>query len=153
ARPRTDTLAAMTQGAASLPPLLVTSSACGFDRPAVRELVKESGLATALHRLVRAPFGHTVLRPRALDAVIAAGDLALHAGEALHAALLEDIARAGSLALPEPTRDQRLFVGAFALTVVVDLLAPRLGQVAPTPEVDGELESDGLEDLLIKPPR
>ena len=101
----------MTASAATFPPLLVTPPAGGFDRAAARDLVKESGLATALHKLVRAPFGHTVLSLRALDAAIEAADLALQAGDALHAALLEDIARAGSLALPEPTRDQRMFVG------------------------------------------
>lgn len=143
----------MTAPSPSPSPLLVTPPPGGLDRPGVRELVKESGLPTALHRLARAPFGHTVLTLRALDAAIEAGDLALHAGEALHAALLEDIARAGSLALPEPTRDQRLFVGAFVVTVLADALAPRLGALAPTPEVRGELEAEGLEELLAKPPR
>lgn len=143
----------MSASATGLPPLLVTPPAGGFDRAGLRDVVKEAGLATALHKLVRAPFGHTVLSLRALDAAIEAGDLALHAGEALHAALLEDIARTGSLALPEPTRDQRMFIGAFTLTVLADALAPRLGLLAPTPEVHGELESDGLEDLLVKPAR
>ncbi|MCY1011652.1 hypothetical protein OV079_40045 [Nannocystis pusilla] len=143
----------MTASASTFPPLLVTPPAGGFDRAAARDLVKESGLAAALHKLVRAPFGHTVLSLRALDAAIEAADLALQAGEALHAALLEDIARAGSLALPEPTRDQRMFVGAFTLTVLGDAAAPRLALVAPTPEVHGELESDGLEDLLVRPAR
>lgn len=138
---------------ASFSPLLVTPPPGGFDRVGLRDLVKESGLAAALHKLVRAPFGHTVLTLRALDAAIEAGDLALHAGEALHAALLEDIARTGTLALPEPTRDQRMFVGAFTLTVLGDGLAPRLGEVAPSPAVDGELEAAGLEDLLVKPAR
>ena len=138
---------------ASPSPLLVTPPAGGFDRAGLRDLVKESGLAAALHKLARAPFGHTVLTLRALDAAIEAGDLALQAGEALHAALLEDIARAGSLALPEPTRDQRMFIGAFALTVLGDGWAPRLGLLAPTPAVDGELEAAGLEDLLARPAR
>lgn len=138
---------------ASFSPLLVTPPPGGFDRAGLRDLVKESGLAAALHKLVRAPFGHTVLTLRALDAAIEAGDLALHAGEALHAALLEDLARTGTLALPEPTRDQRMFVGAFTLTVLGDGLAPRLGEVAPSPAVDGELEAAGLEDLLVKPAR
>ena len=143
----------MPASASTFPPLRVTPPAGGFDRAAARDLVKESGLATALHKLVRAPFGHTVSSLRALDAAIEAADLALQAGEALHAALLEDIARAGSLALPEPTRDQRMFVGAFTLTVLGDAAAPRLALVAPTPEVHGELESDGLEDLLVRPAR
>ncbi|HEY0138605.1 MAG TPA: AAA family ATPase, partial [Nannocystis sp.] len=133
--------------------LLVTPPAGGFDRAGVRDLLKESGLATALHRLVRAPFGHTVLTLRALDAVIAAGDLALQAGESLHAALLEDIARAGSLAIPEPTADQRLFIGAFTVTVLADSLAPALAELAPSPELHTDLEADGLEDLLRKTPR
>lgn len=135
------------------PPLIVAPPAGGFDRPGLRDMVKESGLAAALHKLVRAPFGHTVLTLRALDAAIEAGDLALHAGEALHGALLEDLARTGTLALPEPTRDQRLFVGAFAVTVLCDAWGPRLGELAPTPEVRGELESEGLEDLLARPPK
>ena len=138
----------------SAPPALVVSPpAGGFDRAGIRELVKESGLATALHRLVRAPFGHTVLTLRALDAVISAGDLALQAAESLHAALLEDIARAGSLALPEPTPDQRLFIGAFLMTVLCDSLAPALAGLAPSPELLTDLEADGLEELLRRAPR
>ncbi len=116
-------------------------------------MVKEAGLGMVLHRLVRGPFGHTVLTLRALDAVIAAGDLALNAGEALHAALLEDIARGGSLALPDPTPDQRLFIGAFTVTVLTDALTATLAELAPTPEIHTDLEADGLEDLLRRPPR
>lgn len=138
---------------APLSPLVVEPPAGGFDRAGLRDLVKESGLAAALHKLVRAPFGHTVLTLRAIDAAIEAGDLALHAGEALHALLLDDLARTGTLALPEPTRDQRLFLGAFTLTVLVDAWTARLGLLAPTPEVKGELEADGLEDLLVRPAR
>jgi len=133
------------------PALIVSPPAGGFDRAGVRDVIKESGLSVALHKLVRAPFGHTVLTLRALDAIIECGDLALQAGEALHAALLEDIARAGSLALPEPTKDQRLFIGAFQVTALADALAPRLGELAPSPEVHTDLEADGLEDLLRKP--
>lgn len=133
------------------PALIVSPPVGGFDRAGVRDVIKESGLSVALHKLVRAPFGHTVLTLRALDAIIECGDLALQAGEALHAALLEDIARTGSLALPEPTKDQRLFIGAFQVTALADALAPRLGELAPSPEVHTDLEADGLEDLLRKP--
>jgi hypothetical protein len=143
----------MSNPSSAPPALIVSPPAGGFDRAGVRELVKESGLAMTLHRLVRAPFGHTVLTLRALDAVIAAGDLALQAGEAMHAALLEDIARSGSLAIPEPTADQRLFIGAFTLTVLGDTLAPALAELAPTPELTADLEADGLEDLLRRAPR
>jgi hypothetical protein len=115
----------MTTPSSSPPALIVSPPAAGFDRAGLRDIVKESGLGMALHRLVRAPFGHTVLTLRALDAVIAAGDLALQAGEALQGALLADLARSGSLALPEPTADQRLFIGAFQVTVLCDALAPR----------------------------
>jgi hypothetical protein len=144
-------LAAMSTSAH--PAILVSPPAGGFDRAGVRELVKEAALATALHRLVRAPFGHTVLTLRALDAVIEAGDLALQTGEALQAALLADLARTGSLAIPVPTADQRLFLGAFQVTAWTDALAPRLGELAPTPEVHSDLEADGLEDLLRRPAR
>jgi hypothetical protein len=98
---------------ASRAAILVSPPAGGFDRAGIRALIQSGGLAGALHKLARAPFGHTVLTLRALDAVIAAGDLALQAGEAMHVAVLEDMARTGSLALPEPTADQRLFIGAF----------------------------------------
>lgn len=135
------------------PALIVSPPSGGFDRAGVREIIKESGLSVALHKLVRAPFGHTVLTLRALEAVIEAGDLAMQAGEALQAALLEDIARSGSLALPEPTKDQRLFLGAFQVTALADALAARLGELAPSPEVHADLEADGLEDLLRKQPK
>ncbi|MCA9689667.1 MAG: AAA family ATPase [Nannocystaceae bacterium] len=136
-----------------LGPIFVEPPVGGFDRAGVRDLVKESGLAKAVHRVAAAPFGHTVLTLRALDAVIAAGDLAVHAGEAVHAALLEDIARTGTLAIPEPTRDQRLFIGAFTVTALCDALVAELAALAPTPALTSDLEADGLEGLLERAPR
>ncbi len=134
-------------------PLIVEPPAGGFDRAGIRTIVKDIGLAKAVHGLVRAPFGHTVLSLRMLDAVITGADLALHAGEALHAALLEDIARTGTLAIPEPTRDQRLFIGAFTVTALCDALIVALAGLAPSPDVTSDLDAAGLESLLEQPPR
>lgn len=119
----------------------------------MRALVKDTGLAKVMHGHVRGPFGHTVTTLGALEAVAESADLALAAGEALHAALLEDIASSGSLAIPEPTLDQRLFLGAFALTVLADDVCPRLAELAPTPEPTSDLEAEGLESLLEQGPR
>lgn len=134
-------------------PIVVTPPGDGFDRAGIRKLLAEGPLPKALHRIVRGPFGHTVGTLRAIDAVVVAGDLALQAGEQIQAALMEDIAKAGSLAIPEPTTDQRLFVGAFTVTVFMDTLASELAQLAPTPEVDSDLEAEGLESLLEAAPR
>ncbi len=133
--------------------LVVTPPVGGFDRSGLRDLVKDSGLAAALHTRVRAPFGHTVLTLRTLEAVIEAGDLALQTGEALHAALLEDIAATGTLAIPEPTLDQRLFIGAFTIIVLCDGLIPQLAALAPSPQLTSDLELSGLEELLQESPR
>ncbi|MEM6995920.1 MAG: hypothetical protein AAF721_35745 [Myxococcota bacterium] len=135
------------------PPLHVVPGPAGFDRAAVRELVAHGPLCERARALARGPFGHTVLTLRALEAVTTAADLAAHTGEALHAALLEDIARTGSLAIPEPTRDQRLFLGAFSVTVFADELMAHLAEIAPTPELRDDLESHGLEALLEEDPR
>lgn len=146
----------MTQGAessASKPPIVVEPPTGGFDRPGMRALVKESGLAKVMHAYVRAPFGHTVTTLGALEAAAESCDLALAVGEVMHAALLEDIARSGSLAIPEPTLDQRLFIGAFCLTALADELCPRLSEIAPVPEPSSDLEAEGLETLLEHPPR
>src|SRR5690349_10395326 len=134
-------------------PIQVSPPPGGFDRAGIRTLVSEGTLAKSLHKIVRAPFGHTVTTLRVLDAVVDAGDLALAAGEALHAALMEDIARTGSFAIPEPTRDQKLFIGAFAATVWCDTAQTLLAELAPTPVVEGSLEAEGLEELLEQPPR
>jgi hypothetical protein len=133
--------------------LSVVSPPGGFDRAGVKALVAEGTLARQLHRVVRAPFGHTVVTLRTLDAVVEAADLALQTGEVMHGALLEDIARSGTFAIPEPTRDQRLFVGAFAVTVLCDNLVRLLAEIAPTPEVESSLELEGLEELLELPTR
>ncbi len=133
-------------------PIVVSPPPFGFDRAGVRTLVSES-LAKGLHRVAKAPFGHTVLTLRLLDAVVESGDLALAAGEAMHGALLEDIARTGTFAIPEPTRDQKLFVGAFAATVWCDAAARAFAGLAPSPVTDGSLEADGLETLLEQPAR
>jgi hypothetical protein len=125
----------------------------GFDRAGVKALVAEGTLARTMHRVARAPFGHTVVTLRTLDAVVEAADLALQTGEVMHGALLEDIARTGTFAIPEPTRDQRLFVGAFAVTVLCDNLVRLLAEIAPTPQVESNLELEGLEELLELPTR
>lgn len=135
------------------PPLHVVPGPRGYDRAALRELVAQGPLCERVRSLPRGPFGHTVLTLRALEAVVDAADLAVAAGESLHAALLEDVARTGSLAIPEPTRDQRLFIGAFAVTVFGDELMAHLAELAPTPELTDDLESQGLEDLLEAEPR
>ncbi len=134
-------------------PIVVEPPAGGFDRPGMRTLIKDAGLDKVMHSYVRAPFGHTVTTLGALEAIAESCDLALATGETLHAALLEDVARSGSLAIPEPTTDQRLFLGAFCLTALADELCPRLAELAPVPEPSSDLEADGLETLLEQRPR
>ena len=119
----------------------------------MREVIKEGQLAKTFHKIVRAPFGHTVLTLQTLEAATEACDLALQAGESIHATLLEDIARSGNLAVPEPTTDQRLFIGAFTITVLADGLGARLAELAPYPTVESDLEAAGLETLLEHKPR
>jgi hypothetical protein len=134
-------------------PIRVEPPPGGFDRAGIRELLAKGPLPRTIHRIVRAPFGHTALTLEALEAIVETGDLALQAGETLHGVLLEDIARSGSFAIPEPTRDQRMFIGAFCLTVLADALVQRLAELAPTPTVESDLEAAGLEDLLEEAPR
>jgi len=138
---------------AARPPIVVELPVGGFDRSGMRTMVKDSGLAKVMHAYVRAPFGHTVTTLGALEAVSEASDLALAAGEALQAALMEDIASSGSLAIPDPTVDQRLFLGAFVFTVLADALCPALAELAPVPEPSSDLEAEGLESLLEQLPR
>lgn len=140
-------------GNASRPPIHVEPPPDGFDRAGIRSLLADAKLPITLHRLVKAPFGHTVLTLRTLDELVSACDLALATGEAMHAVLMEDIAASGSLAIPEPTTDQRLFIGAFTVTVLADALVPELAALAPTPELESDLEAEGLEDLLAQPVR
>jgi hypothetical protein len=123
----------------------------GYDRAGARRLLNDSKLSAAIHKIVRAPFGHTVLSLRTLDALVEAFDVAGQAGQAIHGALLEDIARTGTLAIPEPTRDQRLFIGAFATTVLLDQLRNGLASLATSPRIESDLEADGLEELLEVP--
>ena len=134
-------------------PLHVVPGPAGFDRAVVREQVAAGPLSERAAALSRGAFGQTVLTLQALEAVVVAADMAAAAGEALHGALLEDIAAAGSLALPEPTADQRLFLGAFTVTVFADELMAALAELAPTPELRDDLESHGLEALLEADPR
>ncbi|MFV8749255.1 AAA family ATPase [Nannocystaceae bacterium ST9] len=133
-------------------PITIEPPTGGFDRPGARKLVNESKLATSVHKVVRAPFGHTVLTLRTLDVLVDAFDVAQQAGQAIHAALMEDLARTGSLAIPEPTRDQKLFIGAFTTTALLDELRGKLATLGPVPRIDSDLEADGLEELLEAPP-
>ncbi len=132
-------------------PITIEPPARGFDRPGARKLLSESKLAASVHKVVRAPFGHTVLTLRTLDALVEAFDVAQQAGQAIHGALMEDIARTGTLAIPEPTRDQKLFIGAFTTIALVDELRAKLSTLGPVPRIDSDLEADGLEELLEVP--
>ena len=132
-------------------PITIAPLPGGYDIPGARRLLSEAKLPAAIHKVVRAPFGHTVLSLRTLDAIVVGFDLAGQAGQAIQAALMEDIARTGSLAIPEPTRDQRLFIGAFTTTVLLDALQHELVSLAPTPKIESDLEAEGLEDLLEAP--
>lgn len=136
---------------ATRPAIVVETPPGGFDRPGARTLLNEGELPKAVHRVARAPFGHTPQTLMALEVWVDALDLTRQAGEAMHAALFEDIAASGSLAIPEPTHDQRLFLGAFALTVLTDALVAELATLAPTPTIESDLEADGLENLLVAP--
>lgn len=133
------------------PPIVVEPPPGGFDRAGARQLLAAAELPRSLHRVLKAPFGHTVDSLLALEHWVVAVDLARQAGEGMHAALLEDLAETGSLAIPEPTRDQRLFLGAFTLTVLTDHLAAELAAMAPSPSIESDLEADGLEELLARP--
>lgn len=132
-------------------PITIEPPTGGFDRPGARKLLTESKLPVVLHKVVRAPFGHTVLTLRTLDAAVESFDIAQQVGQAIHAALLEDIARTGTLAIPEPTHDQRLFVGAFTTTALLDELRARLSTLGPIPRIESDLEAEGLEELLEAP--
>ncbi|KIG19271.1 hypothetical protein DB30_03827 [Enhygromyxa salina] len=132
----------------SASPITIEPLPGGYDRPGARRLLSDSKLPSAIHKVVKAPFGHTVLSLQTLDAVVEAFDVAQQAGQAIQGALMEDIAQSGSLAIPEPTRDQRLFVGAFTTTVLLDKLRLGLVPLAPSPKIESDLEADGLEDLL-----
>ena len=132
-------------------PITIEPLPGGYDRPGVRKLLSESKLPATIHKVVRAPFGHTVLTLQTLDAVVEAFDVAVLAGQAIQGALMEDIAQTGTLAIPEPTRDQRLFIGAFTTTVLLDKLRAGLIPLAPSPKIESDLEAEGLEDLLEAP--
>lgn len=129
-------------------PITIEPLPGGYDRPGARRLLSDSKLPSAVHKVVKAPFGHTVLSLQTLDALVDAFDVAQQAGQAIQGALMEDIAQTGSLAIPEPTRDQRLFVGAFTTTVLLDKLRAGLVPLAASPRIESDLEADGLEDLL-----
>ena len=129
-------------------PITIEPLPGGYDRPGARRLLSDAKLPAAVHKVVKAPFGHTVLSLQTLDAIVDAFDVAQQAGQAIQGALMEDIAQSGSLAIPEPTRDQRLFVGAFATTVLLDKLRAGLVPLAPSPRIESDLEAEGLEDLL-----
>jgi hypothetical protein len=133
-------------------PITIEQPTGGFDRPGARKVLSESKFPAVIHKVVRAPFGHTVQTLRTLDVFVDALDIAQQVGQAMHAALLEDIARTGTLAIPEPTRDQKLFVGAFTVTALLDELRAKLSTLGPVPRIDSDLEAEGLEELLEAPP-
>ena len=141
-------MASASTAAPSLSPIVIETLVGGYDRAGARRLLAESKLPVALHKLARAPFGHTVATLRALDALVDALDIAQQAGQAMQGALMEDLAHSGSLAIPDPTRDQRLFLGAFTTTVWLDHLRLAFAELGPNPHIESDLEADGLEDLL-----
>jgi len=123
----------------------VSLPAGGFAPTDAARAVREAGLERAVHGHERGPFGPTSRGLATLEAAHAAADLALCAASRLTAALL---GAAPSLREPELSRGQAVLVGAFTACVLADDARERLAALAPSPEVSGALELDGLDTLL-----
>ena len=120
----------------------------GFARSAAVRAVKESGLPELLGARAPGPFGLTTASVAALECLADAVDLGLLAEERLRCAILADLGKAGSFALPELSPAHRRLVAAFQLVVTADAFARGARDLRVAPAVAGSLELDGLADLL-----
>ena len=133
--------------------------ASGYSPGQAASALVEAGLVDALGQAHASALGPTALAQGALEALREAVDLSMAASEGLRGLILESLAAASAAShrapspwqLPPLEREHRQLLGAFAVIVLADASQRALSALVALPPPEGELELDGLPELLGQP--
>lgn len=116
----------------------------------VTSAVKASGIDVYFDDVSPGPFGHTTLSLASLEALVLASDLAWCSADELHGVIIEELkgGEFDSFVLPMLEPEHTRLVNSFMVIVLADAFRRRVGELAELPDVDGELDTDGLDLLL-----
>ena len=120
----------------------------GHDRTAAIEAVESSGLPTLFEKAAPGYFNVESRAILLLEHLVDAADVGMAAAEALEGLILSELQEAGSFATAELNAKQRTFVSVFQIAITADVLSRRANEISRLPEVEGTLETDGLEQML-----
>ncbi len=120
----------------------------GFARSAATTAVQESGLVELFEARAAGPFGRSAVATTILEQLADAVDLGLAAAAALEGVIRAEARPVSSFVAPVLTGGQARLVAAFQLVVTADAAVRRLQAHCPVAEVEGNLELDGVDELL-----
>ena len=130
----------------------VTTPERGFDRALATRAVASSRLPELFAAMAPGAFTSTSANgARALEVLRDAVDVALAAREATHAVILEHVSAASAnhgFALPGLSPEHHMFLACVQVVVCADVYARGLERMASLGPVEGQLELEGLPDLL-----
>lgn len=134
--------------------LNVTIPEGGYRASVAAQIIQDAKLLEAFTRANPSPFGAGVpsaLSLSALEHLRDAVDTSLAACEALRGLILEELSTgAPSFALPRLEPEHRQLISAFGLVILADATWRKLSQLMALTPPDGELELDGLPELLAQ---
>lgn len=120
----------------------------GHDRTAAIEAAQASGLPGLFGQSAPGYFDVASRAVLLLEHIVNAADEGMAAAHALEGLILSEVHQPGSFASAELDTKQRAFVSVFQIVVTADALSRRANEISPLPEVEGTLETDGLEQML-----
>ena len=132
------------------PQLTIKASHSTVSGRAVLDALVRSGIAEHLEHEAHGPFGHTSLTLGLLESLAEAATLGIAAAEGLRGVILEELsadasgASFASFVQPRLQPEHRLLVSCFQLVVTVDDLLDRISRLYALPQVQGDLELEGL---------
>lgn len=132
----------------SQPALDVRLSEQGHDRTAAIEAVLRSGLPELFENAAPGYFNVASRAILLLEHLVDAADVGMAAAEALEGLILSEIQQTGSFVTADLNAKQQTFVSVFQIAVTADALSRRVNEICRLPEVEGTLETDGLEQML-----
>lgn len=120
----------------------------GFARVEAAGAIQESGLPEFFEACAPGDFGMTSLCVSVLEALAHAADIGILAAERLHGQIVADLSDGSSFDVAKLSADHRQIISTFQTVVLVDVALRHIHELCGLPTVDGELELDGLLELL-----
>lgn len=121
----------------------------GFERARASDVVHRSGLLDFFEAHAPGEFGPTALSVATFEALARASDVGFLAAERLRGQIRDDLADHESYRMPVLEPEHLQLISSFQIVVSIDVLKRQINELCGLPDVDGTLELEGLQDLLI----